>query len=135
MTSTDNENAAQAPVDESKKYDLKNIAIFEKKLVFCVAASLIISILSSALHIAIVSIILWLANIVVFVLTIKFAWALCKAFNMEKNAAILRCILLIIPIVNLVVLFLLYKQAQEVLSKAGVKVGPLGVAKEDLEKL
>lgn len=74
-------------------------------------------------------------DIVYAVILIMNTWRLSKGLGNSEGLSIVLCICLFIPLVSIITLIVLSQKASEILKKAGLPVGLMGVPKEELDKL
>lgn len=107
--------------------ELKEIAKWQKNILFMVLASLVSGALIGVLGV--------LGFLVQAVVALGCLFCTYKLSEAMRRSPILFCILSLIPYVSLVVLILLVVGASKELQAAGIKVGFLGVSSEELKKL
>jgi hypothetical protein len=126
-----------------KRVDLVNVAKSQKLLLIGLAATIgsyIIPILSAAAQVSglleqvmgSVFVVIWLGGVVIVVMGI---FRLARAVGSNMFWAVCFCIVVFTPIIGLLVMALQSNKATKVLKEAGVKVGLLGVSKEEMKKL
>ena len=113
-------------------FDLKNLAKIQRFIFLSIVAQVIIIILSGVLLPAKLAPSLSLA---LGIAVIYFVWNVCKAMNFSQGKSIVFCVLQLIAGLNIITLAYLLYTSYTVLKSAGIKVGYLGVAPEDIEKL
>ena len=106
--------------------EIYKIAKYQRYIILAILLNLIISVLAYFVPpLAILSLVISLAILILFIL-------FSNAIKNSVIVTIICAILMFVPIISLILLLIITSRATAILRNAGLKVGLLGVSKQDL---
>ena len=107
--------------------EIYKIAKYQRYIILAILLNLIISVLAYFVPtLAILSLVISLAILILFIL-------FSNAIKNSVIVTIICAILMFVPIISLILLLIITSRATAILRNAGLKVGLLGVSKQDLQ--